>query len=259
MHGKFRLAECARVFLSGLLLWCVVAPARADSYTWTNTTIGSFSNPANWSPNMVPTAGDDVLLENNYTVGAHTIVFNGQTTASTTAESYGQTTVLQLNGNYSTGPLELYSGGGLVELTGGETLTAQTLGSLDLLVSGANLVVLSSAAPFTCTVDGSGSTFQSGSLQASSFIVTNKAKAVCDSIPNTGGGVYYVDGGGASFTVNGSAGPDPPARIRSTLPVADSRTAASSQEPSSRWTAPIPNCKLAEISRHPGLACVRRW
>jgi len=37
--------------------------------------------------------------------------------------------------------------------------------------------------------------------------VTNKSMATCDSIPNYGGSVFYVDGGGSSLTVNGSAAP----------------------------------------------------
>jgi len=77
----------------------------------------------------------------------HTIVFSGQTTASTTAEADSQRTVFQLTGNYNTGPFTLYSGGGLVELTGGGTMSAQSVSGLDLLISSGSLVVDSTAAP----------------------------------------------------------------------------------------------------------------
>jgi subtilase-type serine protease len=202
MHRKFHLAECAIAFL---VLWCVVGTAHANSYIWTNSTSGSFSNPLNWSPNQVPSAGDDVNFENDYTVSMHTIAFDGQTTASTMAESDLITTVFQLDGNYDTGSFTLNSAGGLVELTGGGTMTAQSLYSLDLLISDASLVVASTAAPNSCTVDGSSSTFQCGSLSSASFIVTNEGTAICESIPETGGSIIYVDGLGSTLTIIGSA------------------------------------------------------
>jgi hypothetical protein len=155
----------------------------------------------------VPGAGDDVNFENDYTVSVHTIVFDGQTTASTLAEADTITTVFQLNGDYDTGTFNANSGGGLVELTGGGTMTAQSLSSLDLLISGASLAVASVASPNSCTVDGSDSTFQCGSLQPPMFIVTNEGTAICDIIPDTGGIILYVDGLGSTLTVTTSAAP----------------------------------------------------
>lgn len=182
--------------------------ACAVTLTWTNTTSGNFSVAANWSPNQVPTAADDVTLENTHTVGTHTVIISGQESMSTTAENSGQTTILQLGGSYGTGPFQLFSGGGLVELTGGGTMTAESLGNLDLLISGANLNVSGTTTPNSCTVDGFNSSFQCPVLQAAMFIVTNSGSATCDSISNAGGGSYSVGGGGSLLTVHGECAPD---------------------------------------------------
>lgn len=180
--------------------------AHATTYNWTNTSVGEFSDPSNWQPTGVPGAADDVILENNYTSGQHTVVINGQSTASTTAEASGQTTVLQLNGGYTTGAFDLFSGGGLVELTGVGTMTATSLGNLDLSLMGCSLTINGAASPNSCTVNGAGAFFQSEALQIGDFFdVTNEATATCASVGNTG--ILSVTGVGSSLTVAGLLAP----------------------------------------------------
>jgi hypothetical protein len=48
--------------LAGLVLAFGITGGRATTITWTNTTSGNWTNAANWSPNQVPGAGDQVII-----------------------------------------------------------------------------------------------------------------------------------------------------------------------------------------------------
>lgn len=193
-------------FFSALLLCCLATPLRADTFIWGNNSTGNFDDKDNWQEQQVPTAGDSVIFDGSLVTSQHTIVFSGNTTAATEAEADMCTTIFQLTGGYTTGPFTPNSGGGLVKLTGG-TMNAQSVAGLDLLISGATLMVSGSAGPSTCTVDGSQSSLQCGALQAGTFIVSDSGSATCSSIAPVGGGFFTVESGG-TLTVNGSASPE---------------------------------------------------
>src|SRR5438105_4035860 len=64
-----------------------VLSASAATITWTNIAGGNWSSPANWSPNQVPGASDNVLIT---AAGTYTVVMDvGTTVASLTVGAGG--------------------------------------------------------------------------------------------------------------------------------------------------------------------------
>ena len=99
------------------------------SITWTNLAGGNWNATANWSPNQVPTAADDVYITNN---GVYTVVVNA--TAANNSLTLGGATgsqVLVSSAAYS------LAGLGTVNTNGTFVLPAGTFsGAGDLVVSG---------------------------------------------------------------------------------------------------------------------------
>ena len=75
--------------MKSILFFCLVAfrclgvggVAHASAITWTNANGGNWNVAANWSPNLVPGAGDDVTISGNVTltedVQAQSLLFSG--------------------------------------------------------------------------------------------------------------------------------------------------------------------------------------
>src|SRR5687767_8875404 len=83
-----------KAFLRFFIVIAVIVPASGASILWTNTAGGDWSNSANWSPNQVPAAADDVLITAN---GTYSVVMNVPTTVATIilgADSGTQTLVM---------------------------------------------------------------------------------------------------------------------------------------------------------------------
>jgi hypothetical protein len=62
-----------------ILASAFISPARAATIAWTNTSGGSWSVAANWSPNSVPVASSDVFVTNN---GTYTVTMDVSPTIS---------------------------------------------------------------------------------------------------------------------------------------------------------------------------------
>ena len=80
------LSLCARRSLvrTAVVGLCVLGsafsfPARAATIAWTNTSGGSWSVAANWSPNSIPGSSDDVFITSS---GTYTVIMNVSPTIS---------------------------------------------------------------------------------------------------------------------------------------------------------------------------------
>ena len=109
---------------------------RAADLTWTNTSGGNWNVAANWSPNQVPAAGDNLFITNS---GTYAVTVNANATVNTLllgGESGTQTlansgATLTLTNSASVGPNGVFAmsggtlagDGGLVEH--GELLVRQ--------------------------------------------------------------------------------------------------------------------------------------
>jgi hypothetical protein len=139
------------------LLLCLVPGGQAATIAWTNVAGGSWTTPANWSPNQVPADGDTVLITANgtYTVtlnasptlaalalgasaGTQTLAVNGQSLTLAGASTVNANGRLQFDGGWlqGTGTLEVtgtcdWSYGRLVL-----ALTVTPTGTLNLEPSG---------------------------------------------------------------------------------------------------------------------------
>src|SRR5882724_10660303 len=69
-----------------LCILCTLGCCQADTIYWTNGNGGSFSAPANWSPNVVPVAVDTLLFTNSAT---YTFTVDGGATYSSAVFNQG--------------------------------------------------------------------------------------------------------------------------------------------------------------------------
>src|SRR5205085_3270620 len=98
--------------------------------TWTNIAGGNWSSPANWSPNQVPGASDNVLIT---AAGTYTVVMDvGTTVASLTVGAGGGPSGVQTlgitNNTVFVTPLTV-AAGGLVAARGATFHGSATVGS----------------------------------------------------------------------------------------------------------------------------------
>jgi hypothetical protein len=134
---KPNVRQLALAFLASLML-TATTPAKAASYTWTNTAGGNWNAAANWSPNGVPGGTDSAAIT---TTGSYTVTMSD-------TESVGTLTLGASSGDGTVQTLNLPSG--TFTVNNASTGTAQ--GTLNL--SGANLEgagALTLAGPFNWT------------------------------------------------------------------------------------------------------------
>ncbi|OQM76537.1 autotransporter outer membrane beta-barrel domain-containing protein [Manganibacter manganicus] len=126
---------CSTTALTGfaVVVALVVGPARADE--WTGVISGDWYTAGNWADGSVPTAADDVIL--NETTPNYTRIGPGVANAD----------YLTIGAASSIGTLQVHSDGDLV--TGGGTVGRSSLG--------------------TATIMGTGSTWNSGSLKVGDY------------------------------------------------------------------------------------------
>ncbi|MCX6930334.1 MAG: hypothetical protein NT154_45070 [Verrucomicrobia bacterium] len=116
--------------LAAAILAAIALPSRAASITWTNTSGGSWSAAANWSPNIVPGPSDDVLIG---TAGTYSVTLDASPTVnSLTLGGAGGWQTLATSGNTLT-----LNGASVVNTNGILSLNSGSLGgSSGLTVSG---------------------------------------------------------------------------------------------------------------------------
>src|SRR5579883_2880918 len=152
----------------------------AATINWTNTSGGNWSAPANWSPNALPGASDDVVIAAN---GTYTVVADVSSTISTltVGGSTGQQTL-----NVAGGTLTI-NGAGTISSNGALAITTGTLAGTATIVS---------SGPVTWTggtISGSGTLYVSGGLTMSG---TDRKSLTGCTLVNLGtaswtGGDYY--------------------------------------------------------------------
>ena len=106
-----------------------VSSTHGATLTWTNLAGGAWTNSANWSPNQVPAAADQVVITNSstYTV---TLPANASVNRLTIGGSTGIQTVLQSAGTFNPGNAN-------IQLNGRLTLQDGSLGGVLLIEPGA--------------------------------------------------------------------------------------------------------------------------
>ncbi len=132
--------------------------ARAETLWWTNTTGGNWNVAANWEPNRVPAAGDEVIITNS---GTYTVTLNasasparlilGGDSGIQTLAIPGSTLTLQTEGWVIGNGVLVLSGG---TLTGTGTLTVSNVMSwTEGTMSGGGATVIAAGA--TLNISGS--------------------------------------------------------------------------------------------------------
>jgi len=176
-----------------ILLALLILPGKAAwglAIVWTNTAGGNWSIIANWNPNQLPSAADDVFITNN---GTYTVTLNvastngtltlGGTSGIQTLTNNGQT--LTLNGVSTSSPTGVLSfNNGTINGTGRLTL----------------------AGPFTWnggTIGGAGSTFMV--IANGGFTLGGTTKSLSGATLVNGGSAMWaigqiICGGGAVFS-----------------------------------------------------------
>src|ERR1017187_936083 len=128
-------SRCARRFLvrTAVLGLCILGsafifPARAATIAWTNTSGGSWSIAANWSPHSVPGSSDDVFITSN---GTYTVIMNVSPTISrfTLGGISGQQTLTNTRQTLTLSLPSVVNTNGILGMNAG---TLSGLGSLSL-------------------------------------------------------------------------------------------------------------------------------
>ena len=112
-------AQSATVRCLALLAFItLVSTARAADISWTNTAGGNWSAAANWSPNVVPGAGDTALIVSN---GTYTVIVDVSVTVSnlTVGAPSGLQTVSDSSQNIVITGIAAINGNGVFSLAGG--------------------------------------------------------------------------------------------------------------------------------------------
>src|SRR5450759_2018766 len=119
-----------RTALLGLCLFgsAFIFPAGAAPITWTNTSGGSWNVAANWSPNSVPGASDDVFITSN---GTYTVIMNVSPTISnlTLGGVSGQQTLTNTSQTLTLSLASVVNTNGVLGMNGG---VLNGLGSLSI-------------------------------------------------------------------------------------------------------------------------------
>jgi len=115
-----------------LLPMALAVPGRAAIITWTNVNGGSWSVAANWSPNTVPGAADDVRITSN---GTYTVVMNVSPTISslTLGGISGLQTLTNTGQTLTVSQASLVDTNGILGMNGGTVSGAGTLNVNGLL------------------------------------------------------------------------------------------------------------------------------
>src|SRR4051794_34690725 len=115
--GKLFMVICLAL-VSTARLW-------GGTSVWTNTSGGSWEAPANWTPNLAPGAGDDVVITNN---GNYTVNLNASTAvASLTPGGTANGQALSINGGAVVLTVNLAAMNSRAILTGSGTLAVNSL------------------------------------------------------------------------------------------------------------------------------------
>jgi hypothetical protein len=152
---KVIMKQCLlKVSVAGLAIYATHCQIRLDAATvaWTNTSGGSWSVAANWTPNQVPGSSDDALITaggtysvtldtspaiNSFTLGGtsgqQTLNTSGNSLTAGNPSAVNGNGVLGLNGGSLTGVVGVV---GAMIWTGGNVYGSLTLGTNGLLVAG---------------------------------------------------------------------------------------------------------------------------
>lgn len=162
---------------------------------WTNSASGDWSAAANWSPNVVPAAYDDVLINTFATVTVNTNADCRNLTLSSASQS-----TLSVNGTLTLHGNSVWNGGTL----GGSGRVIVAPGATLIIPNGGASVFLSS-----CTLDNAGTILwvagQTFSMN-SGAVITNRAGAVfVAQVANTlgGSGTHFDNVGTFRASANG--------------------------------------------------------
>ena len=103
-----------------------IVPAGAATIAWTNTSGGSWNVAANWRPNSIPGAADDVFITSN---GTYTVTMDVSPTISslTLGGANGQQTLTNISQTLALAHASVVNSNGVLGLNGGSVNGAGTL------------------------------------------------------------------------------------------------------------------------------------
>lgn len=198
--------------LFALFLAAQAGKLRAGTLYWTNSTSGFYSNPSNWSPNIIPTAADDVIFTND-----NTYTFTVDRPATNGAAYFHQGIVTQdvagawcLTNAWRVGEApgstsRVTSAAGLVKVTnssGSAVLSVGRVGTGELAIRGGDIV-----ADHLVATDGDRSmlTWAYGSLTTLRGVTVNNGKLVVGLATNAPF-VWNITGGNNQILNDGFVG-----------------------------------------------------
>jgi len=178
----------------------IISPAGAATISWTNTSGGNWSAPANWSPNHAPGSGDDAVITAN---GSYTVTLDTSPTLDslTLGGSSGQQTLSTAGNTLTLTNASGVSHNGVLALSGGTlagsgllTVNGQlywTAGEIDGVCSVATngVLVLAGASGGTYDIYGTVTNAGTVALESGTLRLVNGISGVLVNLP---GGVVEL-------------------------------------------------------------------